>query len=149
MLSMALLILVGCIKGKKVHCKDHISEIPYYVVFVGFKPEVLDTILVYQYSDNGRDTNYYVVDTSLTVINDTSSPVLYFYPGWQYRITFSESPAVFELKNPQYPKGREFEAIGDCTSARSNVSTPESITVNGQSQDFFILNTNRAVVYLK
>lgn len=150
MFSMASLIFSGCIKEKKVHCADHISEILYYVSFVGFRPEILDTILIHRFSNTTAwDTTYLVTDTSLKVINDTSSSTLYLQPGSRYKISFTQSPLTFELKDPQYPKGREFVAIGNCNSARSSVSPPTEITVNGVQQKLDVVSINKAVVYLK
>jgi hypothetical protein len=148
-LACVVLIFAGC-KKKKVHCVDDISPIPYWVSFIGFDPEVLDTIQVHRYSNDPRDSsaNYLVSDTAVTFSNDTSSPILYFHPGWIYEISFLNDERKFELRDPQYPKAKEWDGES-CSSLRFWVSPPTSISVNGQQQFFKEIGTNNVTVYLK
>lgn len=149
-LSLVFVIFEGCTKHKEVHCLNTIVHIQYYAAFVGLKPEMLDTIMIHESLSTGTwDTSYIVTDTSLKIINDTSSHVLNLYPGYSYKISFPQSPLVFELKDPEYPQDEPFLAEDNCGSARSSVSPPTAITVNGQKQAVIEVSINHGVVFLK
>lgn len=153
---LCLSALGGC-KKKEVVCYDSVYEIPFYISFVGFPLESLDTVIVAEYPVGDNFTNYISIDTILSyglkIKNDTSG-ILYRARDWAYqgfnetehKIFLLGESDTFYVKDAKYMKPSRFLAKENCGSARQQTAGPSEINING-----LIINTiyNNHTIYLK
>ncbi len=144
-------------KKNKVVCYDSVYQIPFYISFVGFPLESLDTIIVAKYPVGDNFTNYTSIDTilsfGLTIENDTSSilfrangSAFLGYKETEFKIVLLGVSDTFYVKEAKYMQPRRFIANENCGGARQHSVSPYEINING-----LIINSisyNRSI-YLK